>query len=195
MVVHLNACVHVPEPDPVDCVWRRIDRHLWELCKRRSGTQDVRAIDGESICLSDLWVQVRQRGSKVQTGMRTSRVPLATTHPDYSLRLPKMAFGDLVLYIHRPLVNKTLPPKTQGEERLDRMYWAHNPHEPLDGSVVVYVQGLLAMVRKSFAEEGIHLTHHAAEHIPLTCCTAEGHIHLTHGKVVGRRVQIGVYRV
>jgi hypothetical protein len=93
-------------------MWRRMDRHLRELCKRRSGARDVRAIDGESICLSHPWVQVRQRGSKVQTKMRASRVPLATIYPGHALRLPKMDFGDLVLYLHRPPVNETLPLKT-----------------------------------------------------------------------------------
>jgi hypothetical protein len=78
MVGHLNACVCVPERDPVDYAGRRMDDHPWELCKRRAGVRDDRAKYGGSICLWHRRVQVGQKGPMVGTRTRASRVLLAT---------------------------------------------------------------------------------------------------------------------
>ena len=80
---------------------------------------------------------------------------------DHASGLPDILFKNLLLYLHHVPVIETLPPKTRGEKRLDRTYWAHDPEEPLDSPVVVHVPGgLLVAVRNiGLANEPVHLTH------------------------------------
>ena len=54
-----------------------------------------------------------------------------------------MLFKTLLLYLHHVPVNEILPLKTQSEKRLDRVYWDHDPEEPLDSPVVVHIPGFL----------------------------------------------------
>ena len=164
MVGHLNACVHVSEPGPVDYALYRMGDLVLGLCKRIIGVRRARAIHGGSICLWDPWVQVRQRGPKVETRIRATCVPLATCGGvvlDHVAELVEFFFEEWVLYLCFAPVNRTLLPKTLNKKQLDRTYSAHNPEGLRNGPVVILIHvrvDLLAEVRSATTKEHVHRT-------------------------------------
>jgi len=64
-----------------------------------------------------------------------------------------MGFRPFVLYLRHVPGNGILPAKTQREKWLDRTYWAHNSHEPLDRRILLLTrisEVLLGVVGMNF---------------------------------------------
>jgi hypothetical protein len=169
MAWRLNACERVSGPGPVEYAWHRINDPLRGPCKRITVVQDDRAMHGGPICPSYPRVHVHQKRPRAQRRIFASCVPLviyAGVELNYASELPDMVLENMAVYLHAAPMNETLLAKTRSDQRLDQMYWDHEPGRVLDSPVVILVhvrEDLLAVVRNGCAEGHVHLTDRTLE--------------------------------